>query len=150
MAALQYLTVQDVLWINLQVTGTPQEFDYANLEEATFYQYGYGQSASLIPQAANFLRGFLKKKPFAAGNEQTAFVACLSFLKANGVDVVLDDPLGWLAAVNNGTHDAQQAIEKFAHESHSEHHGMPEVRDAITAVLGIHTESIGSKDSVSV
>ena len=28
-----------------------QHFNYARLEEATFYQYAYGESSNLIPQA---------------------------------------------------------------------------------------------------
>ena len=42
--ALHYLTIQDILWINLQVTKKVQHFNYARLEEGTFYQYGYGRS----------------------------------------------------------------------------------------------------------
>ena len=91
MAAIQYLTVQDILWINLQVTGSPQDFRYADLEEATFYQYGYGGSTDLISQAARFLAGFMKKKPLTAGNQETAFFGCLAFLKLNGVDMEIKD-----------------------------------------------------------
>ena len=60
MAALQYLTVQDILWINLQVTKKVQHFNYARLEEATFYQYAYGDSNTLLPQAARFVRAAQK------------------------------------------------------------------------------------------
>ena len=131
--ALHYLTVQDVLWINLQVTGKPQEFRYADLEEATFYQYAYGESNSLVPQAARFLSGFLKKKPFATGNEATAFAAGLAFLKANGYQFRGEDAGSWFDEVSNGTHEAQAAIEKDFYEAPDDHH--VEIRDAIASVL---------------
>ncbi len=80
MSPLHYLTVQDVLWINLQVTKKVHHFNYARLEEATAYQYAYGEKSS-TSQAARFLTGFLKMHPFDVGNEATAFVACAAFLK---------------------------------------------------------------------
>lgn len=144
--ALDYLTVQDVLWINLQVTGAPQTFRYEDLEEASFYQYAYGESKSLIPQASRFLSGFLKKKPFAAGNEATAFVACLAFLKVNGTDLKLDDSLGWFTAVQNGTHEAQDAIEKHRVQAH--HHHQMEIRDAISGVLSHESSTIAKLSQV--
>jgi len=144
MAALQYLTVQDVLWINLQVTGHPQEFDYATLEEATFYQYSYGASGSLLPQAARFLTGFLKKKPIAAGNEATAFVACLAFLRSNGVELHLEDPVAWYRAIESGTHESLDAVEKAAQPAHHEGHHGPEteVPDAMTSVLADYADAV--------
>lgn len=47
---LHYLTVQDVLWINLQATRKVQHFNYAKLEEATYCQYAYGESNTLLPK----------------------------------------------------------------------------------------------------
>ncbi len=49
--SLKYLTVQDMLWINLQATKKVQHFRYALLEEATYYQYGYGASRQSRPDA---------------------------------------------------------------------------------------------------
>ena len=66
---LLYLTVQDLLWINLQVTGTVNKFDYARLEDGAFYQYGYGKSKDLLAQAARFYPGLKHKAAFTAGNE---------------------------------------------------------------------------------
>src|SRR5437868_2533377 len=86
MASLHYLTVQDILWINLEITKQSLPFDYLRLEEAIFYQYAYGESSMLFPQAARFVRGFVKMHPFEAGNEATAFVGCLAFLKINGFE----------------------------------------------------------------
>src|SRR3569832_347171 len=88
---LLYLTVQDILWINLQVTKKVHHFNYARLEEATFYQYAYGESNSLVPQAGRFIGGFLRMHPFEAGNEATAFVAGAAFLKINGKEINLPD-----------------------------------------------------------
>jgi hypothetical protein len=144
MAALQYLTVQDVLWINLTVTGHPQEFDYATLEEATFYQYAYGENKGMAQQAARFVDGFLKKKPLAAGNEGTAFVACLAFLRANGVELNLDDPLAWFRGIESGTHESLASIEKYAQETHHEGHHGPEteVPDAMKSVFEQYSETV--------
>src|SRR5688500_6656775 len=89
--SLRYLTVQDILWINVQVTRKVNRYDYARLEEATFYQYAYGDSEELVKQAQRFLRGFVKQKPFEAGNEPTAFVACMAFLQMNGSGIGLSD-----------------------------------------------------------
>ncbi len=146
MAAMQYLTVQDILWINLHVTGAPQEFRFADLEEATYYQYGYGGSKSLIPQAANFLSGFLKKKPIAAGNEATAFIGCLSFLKVNGVSLKLDDPLAWFRGIEDGTLETLDAIEKSHFEDHGDHH--LEVSDAIEAIKLQYADVISKLSAV--
>ncbi len=146
MAALQYLTVQDILWINLFVTGAPQAFRYADLEEAVYYQYGYGASTNLIPQAAQFLAGFLKKKPLAAGNEATAFIGCLAFLKVNGIDLKLENPETWFRGIENGTHEAGEAISKAAHEAQENHH--LEIKDAIEAVKAEYAEAIAKLSPV--
>lgn len=138
---MEYLTVQDVLWINLQVTGAPQSFRYEDLEEATFYQYAYGESNSLVPQAARFLSGFLKKSPFDSGNEATAFVACVAFLRVNGVDLKLEDSHAWFTSVQNGTHEAQEAIEKHRFEAPHDHH--VDIRGAISEVLTHQSATIG-------
>lgn len=147
MAALQYLTVQDILWINLQVTGAPQEFGYADLEEATYYQYGYGASTNVIPQAARFLTGFLKKAPLASGNEATAFIGCLAFLKVNGVELKLDNAYDWFRAIENGTHEAEDAIMRIADDCYSGHH--LEVSDATEAVLERYAAAISKLSPVS-
>jgi prophage maintenance system killer protein len=144
--ALQYLTVQDVLWINLQVTGKPQDFRYADLEEAVFYQYAYGESKSLTPQAARFLGGFLKKKPLAAGNEATAFVACLAFLKVNGYEYNGSDSSAWFKNVMSGTREPLEAIEKdFVPADHSHH---LDVRGAVSKVLDQQKPAIGGLSAI--
>jgi prophage maintenance system killer protein len=138
--ALQYLTVQDVLWINLQATGKPQEFDYNKLEEATFYQYAYGESKDLVAQAARFLTGFLKKQPLVAGNEATGLVACLAFLKANHIVLEIADAAAWFRNIEKGTIDARDAIEDAKMTSDS-HHTIS-IREAVEAVRAEHAEGI--------
>ncbi|MBL8048585.1 MAG: hypothetical protein JNJ45_07885 [Chthonomonas sp.] len=81
---LHYLTVQDLLFVNLQVDKKVNTFDFAALEDASFFQYGYGQSTDILTQASRFYRGFLEKAPFTAGNEGTALVGALTFLAING------------------------------------------------------------------
>jgi death-on-curing protein len=88
---LRYLTVQDVLWINLQVTRTVNRYRFAPLEEATYYQYAYGGSEDPLTQARRFQQGFLKMAPIEAGNEATAFVAAAAFLVVNGYSLGIQD-----------------------------------------------------------
>src|SRR5688572_17256500 len=101
MPSLHYLTVQDVLWINLQVAKKVRHFNYARLEEATFYQYAYGESVGPEPQALRFLTGFVKMRPFESDNEATAFVACDAFLRINGKMLSLKDAdaLKWFESI---------------------------------------------------
>lgn len=109
---MHYLTVQDIIWINLQITKRTQSFNYARLEEATFCQYGYGQSFSVVSQAGRLLACFSQKKPFSSGNEATALVACLAFLRMNGCTISLsDDTAGsWLDRAGRDSSSAAQAI----------------------------------------
>ena len=96
---LNYLTVQDILWVNLQVTQKVQRFRYEELEEATFYQYGYGSRADLLAQAAKLIGGVPARAPFPEGNEATAFIALVSFLSINGRRCILQDEEGaeWMS-----------------------------------------------------
>jgi len=134
--ALHYLTVQDVLWINFRLTKKVQPFRYADLEEATYYQYGYGESLSLFPQAARFLTGFLKKRPLAAGNEGTALIACLGFLKINGFDLDVPNVTEWLRSIESGGAEALASIENSATAAQHEHHDLvPNVRATLDDLL---------------
>ena len=81
---MHYLTVQDVLWIHLQIAKKPGKFSFANLEEATSYQYAYGKSHNVMSQAARFFGGFATKAPFDSANRAVAFVAGVVFLELNG------------------------------------------------------------------
>lgn len=133
-ASLHYLTVQDILWLNLQVTKKVHHFSQVKLEEATFYQYAYGESNTLLPQAARFLSGFLKMHPFEAGNESTIFIATLAFLRLNGQDVSLLDEMGaaWLQKAKSSREGARSAIAEIVQPLDEHHH--EDVRTAITAI----------------
>lgn len=138
MASLHYLTVQDILWINLQVTKKVRHFNYARLEEATFYQYAYGESSTLFPQAARFITGFVKMRPFEAGNEGTALVATLAFLAINGytTSIAGADVGRWFERVLQKGADAQAAIGEISIPDPEAHHAIvPDVRGAVAKVL---------------
>jgi len=85
----RYLTLQDLIWLNSEITKSPQPYSYDRLEEATYYQYSYRQSRDVPLQAARFLWGYLKYRPFAQGNLATALIATLAFLHINGYETHL-------------------------------------------------------------
>ena len=148
MAGLKYLTVQDVLWVNLHVTGRPQEFNYADLEEVTFYQYGYGGSTDLLAQAARFVSGFLKKGPFESGNEGTAFISVLAFLRANGYQPTFDNSFDWFKKLENGTYEPNEAISQHFREM-DDHHDLVEIRSAIELALVEEAASLAQLGTTS-
>ena len=96
---MHYLTVQDVLWIHLQIAKKPGKFSFANLEEATSYQYAYGKSHNFLAQAARFFGGFATKAPFDSANRAVAFAAGIVFLELNGYQLNPEenDLVAWLA-----------------------------------------------------
>ncbi len=135
-AAIQYLTVQDMLWINLHITKESNAFNYATLEEATFYQYGYGGSHDVLGQAARFLKGFMANAPFAGkGDDLTAFVGCVAFLAMNGYqfEVPRAEAGSWIERVKSGQVDVAQAILQLAKPA-SDHHA-PSAIDAMKSAL---------------
>lgn len=130
-SGLCYLTVQDMLWINLQVTGKVKDYQFMKLEEGTFYQYGYGSSTDLRIQSERFLRGFTKNAPFTEGNEMTAVIGYLAFLKVNGHEIKLPNLADLLAeAKASGSLPAPTPIEHWHETTH------PVTRAAIEEVLG--------------
>lgn len=144
MARLQYLTVQDILWINHKLAGKVLGFRYATLEEATFYQYSYGESTDVPAQAVRFLRGFLRLRPFDALNEPTGLVGAIAFAKVNGRTVNLedvDDPIScdWIRS-------EPERFAELVQESHEDLHGHigPNVRATIESVLRDYSKTIGA------
>lgn len=115
----RYLTLQDLIWINTEVVGTPQPYAYDRLEEATYYQYSYRQSRDVPLQAARFLWGYLKYRPFAQGNGRTAFIATLAFLEINGYEVHLpvDEASEWFLKVARRQRHPLDAIRQIAHRA---------------------------------
>lgn len=143
MAAIHYLTVQDILWINLQVTKKVNHYNFARLEEATFYQYAYGESNSLLKQAARFLPGFLRMKPFDSGNLATAGVAFLAFLELNHspLNVGDDQLIGWFDQASKNRTSTLEALSGNVRES--DHHGHDlSVRQAIQTVVSKYETSV--------
>lgn len=134
---LHYLTVQDILWINMQVTEKVHHFSYAKLEEATYYQYSYGESKSVVKQAARFLTGFPRLRPLDAGNEATVFIGCLTFLIINGFHVELQDgkAADWFDSVQSKKLDAESAINTIAKPALG-NHGAIEIRSTIKDLIG--------------
>jgi death-on-curing protein len=111
-AGIHYLTVQDILWINHEVTGEVLPYKFAQLEEATFGQYAYGGSRDVINQAATFLSSFTRLKPFESGNRASAFIAVMAFLALNGYSIVLEPARAtdWYMRASGRTIDARAAI----------------------------------------
>lgn len=111
--ALRYLTVQDILWINHQVAKDEPVFKQERVEEASYYQYAYGQSSSLVPQAGRFMSRFAGQAPFWYGNDATAFVAAAAFLRLNGLELTVPDANGasWYQASAVSIDAAIAAIE---------------------------------------
>ena len=145
MPQLQYLTLQDVLWINTLVTGMPQPFRFLELEEATFYQYGYGASTELISQAGRFLAGFWRLKPFEAGNQATGFLACLAYLRLNGAAITLRDAeaADWVKQVAaEGEHDAEAFRRVVAENEAAPIEGNNLVEIAVQAILEAYPRTV--------
>lgn len=138
MPKLHYLTVQDILWINLQATKKVQHFNYARLEEATFYQYAYGESNELVGQAARFLAGFVRMRPLEVGVEATAFLAAATFLRMNGACLRVDDASGaaWFRAVAASNEAAQDAFARaLVLDPHHHWEVKPNVKSEVVGVI---------------
>lgn len=121
---LAYLTVQDMLWVNFQLTKVTHAFHYDLLEEATFYQYGYGESHNPIAQAAKFLTGFAKKQPFGGnGDAESALIGCVAFLALNGhhLELPASEAKAWLNRVLGGQVGAEEAIRQLTHPLEGHH-----------------------------
>ncbi len=80
-----YLTVQDVVWIQTGLTGAPSPFDYERLENAVAAQYGYGDSTHLAQQALRMAQRLDAQQPFTHGHPMLPLVCCLALLALNGL-----------------------------------------------------------------
>ncbi len=141
MGLLNYLTVQDILWINLQVGKKVNGFNYAKLEEATYYQYAYGESKDVPAQAERFLRGFVSLKPLAELNELTGLIGVIAFLEINGFSFELEDLSGatFLQSVLTNSADFKARVQ---HAHHDDHGHKPSVRATIESVLRAYPDTI--------
>jgi hypothetical protein len=140
---IRYLTVQDVLWINLWATRTVNPYRFADLEEAVFCQYAYGDKDEVPSQAGRLLKGFVAKSPFDKGSDATAFITCLAFLRLNGWNLARTDVEGpaWWAKASGGT------LTELL-EDHSHHH--PTVRSAVREIVADYPQTIESLGSEPV
>lgn len=140
---IKYLTVQDVLWANLQITRRVNHFNHARLEEATYTQYAYGANTDLPAQAARFLSGFTRLAPLDKGNAATAFVCALAVLRLNDQELHLADAEGpaWLAGVLEKRVSGAEAMSAAARPSEHHHHDVGP-RDAIRAVIDAYPATL--------
>lgn len=149
---MNYLTLQDMLWLNLQLTKSEQEFDFALLEEATFLQYAYYNSKDVAAQAAKFLTGFKEKAPFSDGNEACAFIGALAFVEANGksLSIPVDKGSEWLEGVWADPGIAKNAIKvKLTESSHHEKHGVPNMHEICEGLIEKYAETLDDISSHS-
>lgn len=134
MSRLHTLTLQDVLWIHFQIARKVVPYDFAKLEEATFYQFAYGDSTGLVAQAGRFAKGFHAMAPFASDNEATGFVALVAYLSLNGWRPKFDAAGASAAYAHLVREGSSEAIE--AHfEPDPDSGGHAEVRDLVYKAL---------------
>ena len=81
---MNYLTVQDILWLHFQITKESCTYNYVNLEAITYAQYGYGKSYDLFQQAWQFYNQIVLKAPFVKENNSLALLAVQCFFSING------------------------------------------------------------------
>lgn len=140
--AVHVLTVQDHLFINLQVSKKQHNWNFERLEEGVYYQYGYGKSVDVIGQAGRYATGFSRKSPFAGANVATGFVGLLTFLRMNGYSFELEpaSAVTWWQQMRNAGENAKDRLAGFATfgaDSHGE-----EIADLIQWVLTTYAEAI--------
>lgn len=121
---MHYLTVQDVLWLHLQIAKKAVKFNYAKLEEGVNYQYAYGKSKDILSQSARFFSGFPKMNPFESGNRAVTLAAGITFLALNGYELKVNakDLSDWLDRASSPS-DAKVALELAMVKSDHAHHG---------------------------
>ena len=138
MTKLRTLTVPDVLWINLQLTGSPQQYNFATLEEGTFYQFKSGTNNDLAGQAARLLTGFTRLAPMSTGNASTAFIAALAFLEMNGHRLELSDEtaVAWLSGIGSSMEAGKNSINGVisASDDHDDHNEV-ETSDIVMGLI---------------
>lgn len=141
---VHYLTVQDILWINQEITKEAQPFKYAQLEEGTFLQYGYGKSENVLAQAGKFLEGFIRLRPFQSGNRATAFISALTFLRINGYDIELDPAQAkdWAMQVADKKVSGKDAVALVAKRSEKPIELKPTTRTIVKELLDTYSEAV--------
>jgi death-on-curing protein len=88
--AFEYLTVDQIIWINVDQAGGTV-LDRAGLEAATHRPQSDYFGVELFPdvwaKAAAYLHGLASPQYFSDGNKRTGWFAAVTFLKANGYPV---------------------------------------------------------------
>lgn len=143
---MNYLTVQDLIWIHLQVAKKSMPFDFARLEDGVFDQYGYGKSQDLPKQASRFLYGLTAKQPFGTHNEAAAFVGFLAFCELNGFHCELPDSEGvaWVSQATKSDHGALSRIHRSEH-----HHHDPDLHEIVHEILAKYPKTIQGLTSLA-
>lgn len=141
---VHYLTVQDILWINQEVTKESLPFKYAQLEEGTNFQYGYGKSENVLLQAGQFIQGFIRLRPFASGNRATAFIAAMAFLRINGYEIELDPEhaKSWVMEIADRKVSGKDAIAKIVKRSERPIDMNPPIRTIVKELLETYADTI--------
>ena len=110
---MRFLSVDDVLAIHerIEEMGDTEGgmLSYGALESAV-HRMTHGpfpHIGALIERAALLLRGVAQDHPFVDGNKRTAFEACYTMLKENGVQLTFDaeQTTEFMVAVAMGEHD---------------------------------------------
>lgn len=111
--------------MNLRVSGRVNHYSAPRLEEATYTQYAYGDAKGPTEQAARFLAGFARLRPFDAANEGTALLAVLTFLERNGLslDLTADEIGPWSRDAARTIEDARRGIAACALPTSADHAG---------------------------
>lgn len=141
---VHYLTVQDVLWINTEITKKVSSFKFLQLEEAVNYQYGYGKSVDVLAQAGQFLQGFIRLRPFEAGNRATALISALTFLKINGFEINLDpnSAKNWAMAVAERKKTGFDAVREIAQPTEKPIELKPAIRTEVKELLEKYADAV--------
>ncbi len=126
------------------MTRKVNHFNYARLEEATNYQYSYGQATGVAAQAARFMQGFLKLHPLDAGNEASAFVAGIAFLVLNGwhTDLTDKNAKDWFKDISERRKTAGDAIKSKFKAGKDDHHNSADVKTAVQTVMAQFAKTI--------
>jgi len=143
---LRYLTTQDLLWLNMEITGEPQTYRFDKLEEATAYQYTRGQYDPHT-QAARFALGWRRQRPFHQGNEATGFVATLAFLHANDIPLTLEDgqALAWWRDLPSDPSSLTQALQGATQAGHVHaYHNVVDFKEILLEILAAYPEAVAA------
>lgn len=138
MRELNYLTVQDCMWIHRQLIGEEQPWLYDRLEQATFYQYAYGQVVGIVPQSARLLAGFAMNSPFPSGNEVCSFISFAAFVEANGFRLSLSDEeaFDWVKSVFSSPAEATNMVEgKLEEVAMHSRYGVPDMQEIVMHLI---------------